>query len=144
MPPSGVENKRALQSVEAGEVYIVSESRILRSIPGRFTDEDGRTWNSGKDRVGERGHRSVWAAIGFELGKARISDLPQIVNWPKDGGPFITMPQVCIMRCAKSKAPVASMIRIAERISAEVRSAIGLLPIFGMIWVSIRFSMSAA
>src|ERR1700761_5330977 len=26
--------------------------------------------------------------------KCKISDLPQIVNWPKDGGPFITMPQV--------------------------------------------------
>lgn len=28
------------------------------------------------------------------FGKAKISDLPKIVNWPKDGGPFITMPQV--------------------------------------------------
>jgi 4-hydroxy-3-polyprenylbenzoate decarboxylase len=28
------------------------------------------------------------------FGKAKISDLPQIVNWPNDGGPFITMPQV--------------------------------------------------
>lgn len=27
-------------------------------------------------------------------GTARISDLPQIVNWPRDGGPFITLPQV--------------------------------------------------
>ncbi|MGF7081788.1 UbiD family decarboxylase [Mucilaginibacter sp. UYCu711] len=26
--------------------------------------------------------------------KCNISDLPQIVNWPKDGGPFVTMPQV--------------------------------------------------
>src|SRR5665213_4000801 len=26
--------------------------------------------------------------------KCLISDLPQIVNWPNDGGPFITMPQV--------------------------------------------------
>jgi 4-hydroxy-3-polyprenylbenzoate decarboxylase len=26
--------------------------------------------------------------------QCRICDLPQIVNWPKDGGPFITMPQV--------------------------------------------------
>jgi 4-hydroxy-3-polyprenylbenzoate decarboxylase len=25
---------------------------------------------------------------------ARIADLPQIVNWPMDGGPFITLPQV--------------------------------------------------
>jgi 4-hydroxy-3-polyprenylbenzoate decarboxylase len=30
----------------------------------------------------------------ISFGKARISDLPQIVNWPKDGGPFVTMPQV--------------------------------------------------
>ncbi|MBS1503013.1 MAG: UbiD family decarboxylase, partial [Bacteroidetes bacterium] len=28
------------------------------------------------------------------FGKTNISDLPQIVNWPLDGGPFITMPQV--------------------------------------------------
>jgi 4-hydroxy-3-polyprenylbenzoate decarboxylase len=27
-------------------------------------------------------------------GTARIGDLPQIVNWPDDGGPFITLPQV--------------------------------------------------
>jgi 4-hydroxy-3-polyprenylbenzoate decarboxylase len=32
------------------------------------------------------------APIGF--GKCNISDLPQIVNWPLDGGPFVTMPQV--------------------------------------------------
>jgi len=29
---------------------------------------------------------------GFE--KTTISQLPQIVNWPMDGGPFVTMPQV--------------------------------------------------
>ncbi|TDO22573.1 UbiD family decarboxylase [Pedobacter duraquae] len=28
------------------------------------------------------------------FGKTTISELPQIVNWPLDGGPFITMPQV--------------------------------------------------
>lgn len=27
-------------------------------------------------------------------GKTSISELPQIVNWPMDGGPFVTMPQV--------------------------------------------------
>jgi len=32
------------------------------------------------------------APINFA--KCLISDLPQIVNWPKDGGPFVTMPQV--------------------------------------------------
>jgi 4-hydroxy-3-polyprenylbenzoate decarboxylase len=32
------------------------------------------------------------APISF--GKTLISKLPQIVNWPKDGGPFVTMPQV--------------------------------------------------
>jgi len=32
------------------------------------------------------------APIGFS--KCQISDIPQIVNWPKDGGPFVTMPQV--------------------------------------------------
>jgi 4-hydroxy-3-polyprenylbenzoate decarboxylase len=28
------------------------------------------------------------------FGRARIGELPQIVNWPRDGGPFITLPQV--------------------------------------------------
>jgi 4-hydroxy-3-polyprenylbenzoate decarboxylase len=32
------------------------------------------------------------APISF--GRCRISALPQIVNWPMDGGPFVTMPQV--------------------------------------------------
>lgn len=32
------------------------------------------------------------AAINF--GRAKISDIPAIVNWPMDGGPFVTMPQV--------------------------------------------------
>jgi len=27
-------------------------------------------------------------------GRTRISELPQIVSWPQDGGPFITLPQV--------------------------------------------------
>ncbi|MDP9049001.1 MAG: UbiD family decarboxylase [Bacteroidota bacterium] len=30
----------------------------------------------------------------INFGKCLISDLPQIVNWPNDGGPFVTMPQV--------------------------------------------------
>ena len=29
-----------------------------------------------------------------KFGKTSISALPQIVNWPMDGGPFVTMPQV--------------------------------------------------
>ena len=32
------------------------------------------------------------APINF--GRAKISDLPQIVNWPMDGGAFVTLPQV--------------------------------------------------
>ncbi|MBK0383034.1 UbiD family decarboxylase [Pedobacter sp. SD-b] len=38
-------------------------------------------------KVGKSG-----AAINFA--KCKISDIPQIVNWPMDGGPFVTMPQV--------------------------------------------------
>ena len=30
----------------------------------------------------------------IKFGETRISELPQIVNWPMDGGPFVTMPQV--------------------------------------------------
>src|SRR5690606_12091339 len=32
------------------------------------------------------------APINF--GRAKISDIPPIVNWPMDGGAFVTMPQV--------------------------------------------------
>lgn len=38
--------------------------------------------------------KKVSANAPVSFGKAKISDLPQIVNWPLDGGPFITMPQV--------------------------------------------------
>jgi len=38
--------------------------------------------------------RKVSGSSPVSFGKAKISDLPQIVNWPKDGGPFVTMPQV--------------------------------------------------
>ncbi len=38
--------------------------------------------------------KKVGAAAPISFGKAKISDIPQIVNWPKDGGPFVTMPQV--------------------------------------------------
>ncbi|TKB95605.1 UbiD family decarboxylase [Pedobacter cryophilus] len=33
-----------------------------------------------------------FAPVNFA--KCKISDIPQIVNWPMDGGPFVTMPQV--------------------------------------------------
>src|SRR6201992_2594143 len=36
----------------------------------------------------------VSGSAPVSFGKAKISDLPQIVNWPMDGGPFVTMPQV--------------------------------------------------
>ena len=38
--------------------------------------------------------KKVNANAPVSFGKAKISDLPQIVNWPMDGGPFVTMPQV--------------------------------------------------
>jgi 4-hydroxy-3-polyprenylbenzoate decarboxylase len=37
-------------------------------------------------------NKQVFSPVKF--GKTKISDLPQIVNWPMDGGPFVTMPQV--------------------------------------------------
>ncbi|MGH2623174.1 MAG: UbiD family decarboxylase, partial [Sphingobacterium sp.] len=36
--------------------------------------------------------KKVGAPIGY--GQTKISELPQIVNWPMDGGAFVTMPQV--------------------------------------------------
>jgi 4-hydroxy-3-polyprenylbenzoate decarboxylase len=38
--------------------------------------------------------KKVSANAPISFGKTKISELPQIVNWPLDGGPFITMPQV--------------------------------------------------
>ena len=46
-----------------------------------LTASSALPWNTG-----------LFAPIKF--GKTRISALPQIVNWPMDGGPFVTMPQV--------------------------------------------------
>ena len=37
-------------------------------------------------------NKGIFSPIKF--GKTTISALPQIVNWPMDGGPFVTMPQV--------------------------------------------------
>lgn len=38
--------------------------------------------------------KKVSGSAPVSFGKTKISDLPQIVNWPLDGGPFVTMPQV--------------------------------------------------
>ncbi|KHJ37977.1 4-hydroxybenzoate decarboxylase subunit C [Pedobacter glucosidilyticus] len=37
----------------------------------------------------------------INYGRAKISDIPPIVNWPMDGGPFVTMPQVYTEDIAK-------------------------------------------
>jgi 4-hydroxy-3-polyprenylbenzoate decarboxylase len=37
---------------------------------------------------------NVGKGAPISFGKTQISELPQIVNWPMDGGPFVTMPQV--------------------------------------------------
>lgn len=34
------------------------------------------------------------SAAPVSFSKCKISDIPEIVNWPMDGGPFVTMPQV--------------------------------------------------
>src|SRR5690606_24157882 len=38
--------------------------------------------------------RKVGSNAPINFGRAKISDIPPIVNWPMDGGAFITMPQV--------------------------------------------------
>lgn len=35
-----------------------------------------------------------WGSAPIAYGSCKISDIPQVVHWPLDGGPFITMPQV--------------------------------------------------
>jgi 4-hydroxy-3-polyprenylbenzoate decarboxylase len=62
-------------------------------------------------------HPKLWAKLPFAgltalprrvragpvlLGEARMGDLPQIQSWPDDGGPFITLPQVCTLDPARS------------------------------------------
>ncbi|QJD97152.1 UbiD family decarboxylase [Mucilaginibacter robiniae] len=36
----------------------------------------------------------VGKSAPINFGRTQISQLPQVVNWPMDGGPFVTMPQV--------------------------------------------------
>ncbi|TFF33901.1 UbiD family decarboxylase [Mucilaginibacter psychrotolerans] len=36
----------------------------------------------------------VGKSAPVNFGRTTIGEIPQIVNWPKDGGPFVTMPQV--------------------------------------------------
>lgn len=36
----------------------------------------------------------VGKSAPVNFGRTQISELPQIINWPMDGGPFVTMPQV--------------------------------------------------
>jgi 4-hydroxy-3-polyprenylbenzoate decarboxylase len=38
--------------------------------------------------------RRIRRTAPVSFGTATIAELPQIVNWPRDGGPFITLPQV--------------------------------------------------
>ncbi|HWK99292.1 MAG TPA: UbiD family decarboxylase, partial [Parapedobacter sp.] len=42
-------------------------------------------------------------------GTTRISQLPQVVNWPMDGGPFVTMPQVYTEDVSKPGAMNANL-----------------------------------
>lgn len=42
-------------------------------------------------------------------GNTQVSQLPQIVNWPMDGGPFVTMPQVYTEDVAKPGAMHANL-----------------------------------
>ncbi len=59
--------------------------RALRA-PLRYLPA-ARTATSALPRRQRRG-----APVRF--GTARVGELPQIVNWPMDGGPFVTLPQV--------------------------------------------------
>jgi 4-hydroxy-3-polyprenylbenzoate decarboxylase len=38
--------------------------------------------------------RRTLGAAPVTHGRVRVGDLPQIVHWPRDGGPFVTLPQV--------------------------------------------------
>jgi 4-hydroxy-3-polyprenylbenzoate decarboxylase len=60
--------------------------KALKS-PFKYMDTAVTAFSALPRRVSRRS-----APVSF--GKTQISEIPQIVNWPMDGGPFVTMPQV--------------------------------------------------
>jgi len=75
-------------SLDKVKTLVDLKSHPLRAIknPFRYANVGLTALSALPKKVGKN------APVSFS--KCHISDLPQIVNWPKDGGPFVTMPQV--------------------------------------------------
>jgi len=70
----------------------VEQLVALRSDPMKAIKNPGRTMGSAMTALSALPLQQRLFKSTFS--KTTISALPQIVNWPMDGGPFITMPQV--------------------------------------------------
>lgn len=64
----------------------------LKIDAGRFFTQPGRYWRAPLTALHMRPRRTRNGPVLGE--KCRLSDLPRVVSWPLDGGPFITLPQV--------------------------------------------------
>ncbi|GAA4331899.1 UbiD family decarboxylase [Mucilaginibacter gynuensis] len=75
-------------SLEKVKTLVDIKSDPIRAIknPLKYANVALTAFSALPMRVGNK------APISF--GRTQISELPQIVNWPMDGGPFVTMPQV--------------------------------------------------
>lgn len=65
----------------------------LKSHPAKAAQKPFKYFPAAATAMSALPMKSLYGAP-IRFGQTRISELPQIVNWPMDGGPFITMPQV--------------------------------------------------
>ncbi len=64
----------------------------LKIDPERLANNPLRYWRAPLTALHMRPRRTRRAAV--MVGDCRLRELPQIVSWPDDGGPYITLPQV--------------------------------------------------
>ncbi len=73
-----------LEPVKRAIELKVAPERLMQNLP--------RYWRAPLTALHMRPRRLSGGAV--LKNSCRISDLPQLVSWPRDGGPFITLPQV--------------------------------------------------
>lgn len=64
----------------------------LKVAPERLMKSPSRYWRAPLTALHMRPRRSRSGSV--LKNSCRVSELPQLVSWPRDGGPFITLPQV--------------------------------------------------
>lgn len=65
----------------------------LKADPANFFRSPGRYWRAPFTALTGLPRRSRWR-VPVAYGTTTIDQLPQIKSWPKDGGAFVTLPQV--------------------------------------------------